>query len=82
MIAASRLVWGKTRWVDRGGTKVKQDVPASEWLIREEPALRIVPEDLWRAARARLDWTRAEYRRSTAGKLVGRPASATGCHTS
>ena len=37
MIAASRLVWGKTRWVDRGGTKVKQDVPASEWLIREEP---------------------------------------------
>ncbi|HXH81720.1 MAG TPA: recombinase family protein, partial [Candidatus Tectomicrobia bacterium] len=27
-----RVVWGKTRWVDRGGTKVKEDRPESEWL--------------------------------------------------
>ena len=43
----------RLRWVDRGGTKVKQDVPASEWLVLERPELRIVGEDLWRAAHAR-----------------------------
>jgi site-specific DNA recombinase len=72
-----RIVWGKTRWVDRGGTKVKQDVPASEWLTLERLELRIVDEDLWRAAHARLDRTRAEYRRLTDGRLVGRAASST-----
>jgi resolvase-like protein/recombinase len=30
-----RVVWGKTRWIDRGGTKVKQDAPESDWLIVE-----------------------------------------------
>ncbi len=72
-----RLIYGKTRWVDKGGTKVKEDCPESEWLIVESPTLRIVPEDLWRAAYARLERTRAEYKRMTGGKLVGRPASAT-----
>jgi DNA invertase Pin-like site-specific DNA recombinase len=72
-----RIVWGRTRWVDRGGTKVKQDVPASEWLVLERPELRIVDPALWEAAHARLDRTRAEYKRLTDGRLVGRAASAT-----
>ena len=54
-----RIVWGKTRWIDRGGTKAKQDRPESEWLTREAPELRIVSEDQWHAAHARLERTRA-----------------------
>jgi hypothetical protein len=37
-----RLVYGRTRWMDRGGTKVKVDVPEREWLSTDAPALRIV----------------------------------------
>jgi DNA invertase Pin-like site-specific DNA recombinase len=66
-----RIVWGKTRWVDRGGTKVKETRPEAQWLVLEAPELRIVPEDLWRATQARLEQTAAEYRRLTDGRLVG-----------
>ena len=59
-----RIVYGKTRW-DYTGGKHKMRVPA--------PALRIVPEDLWRAAHERLDRTRQTYLRNAGGKLWGRP---------
>jgi recombinase/recombinase-like zinc beta ribbon protein len=67
-----QIVYGKTRW-DYTGGKHKVRVPESEWLTLEAPALRIVPEELWRAAHARLDRTRQTYLRSTGGKLWGRP---------
>ena len=41
-----RVVWNKTGWVDRDGTKVKVARPETEWLVREAPALRIIPEPL------------------------------------
>src|SRR5262249_40788046 len=72
-----RLVWGRTRWVDRGGTKVKEDRPESEWLVLDQPALSIIPEELWQRARARLDVTRTQYKRMVGGKLVGQPAYVT-----
>jgi len=70
-----RLVYGKTRWTDRGGTKVKVDVPEAEWLVREAPELRIVPDDAWKAAHARMERTRKTYsgRRGSNGQLDGRP---------
>lgn len=68
-----RIVWGRTRWVDRGGTKVKQDVPESEWLVLERPGLRILSEDLWQAAHDRLGQRRTTYLRSSGGRLWGRP---------
>ena len=68
-----RIVYGKTRWHDRGGTKVKVRVPEAEWLTVEAPHLRIVLEELWHAAHERLDRTRQTYLRSTGGKLWGRP---------
>src|SRR5262249_43635974 len=71
-----RLVWGKTRRIRRSGTRAMRRMPPSEWLVREDPALRVVSEDLWRAAHLRLDRTRAEYRRMTGGKLVGRAPDA------
>jgi DNA invertase Pin-like site-specific DNA recombinase len=70
-----RIVYGRTRWQDKGGRPVKVRTPESEWIIREAPALRIVPEDLWQAAHERLDRTRQTYLRSTGGKLWGRPES-------
>jgi site-specific DNA recombinase len=56
-----RVVYGQTRWVDRGGTKVKADCPSSEWLMVDAPDLRIVDEELWTAAHARLERTRQTY---------------------
>lgn len=29
------IVYGKTRWIEKGGTKVKQDRPEAEWLTLE-----------------------------------------------
>ena len=58
-----RLLHGRTRWEDRGGTEVKVPTPPSEWSSVEAPALRIVDEPLWIAAQARFDRTRAIYAR-------------------
>src|SRR6266851_1058996 len=69
------VVYGKTRWADKGGTKVKVKVPESEWIPREDPRLRIVDEGLWQAAHARLDHTRATYLRGAKGRLWSRPES-------
>ena len=70
-----RVVYGKTRWMDKGKTKVRVEVPESEWLVIEQPELRIVPEPLWQAAQTRLSNTRAVYLRRTNGQLGGKPES-------
>src|SRR5262249_5578579 len=70
-----RLVYGRTRWEDREGTKRKVDTPPSEWITVEAPELRIVDETLWTQAQARLTETRKLYARLTDGKLIGRPGS-------
>jgi site-specific DNA recombinase len=69
-----RIVYGKTRW-DYTGGKHKVRVPEAEWVTVEAPALRIVPEELWRAAHERVARTRQAYLRATGGKLYGRPES-------
>ena len=40
-----------------------------------KPELRIIPDALWAAVQARLAHTRAQYLKSTDGKLWGRPAT-------
>ena len=70
-----RIVYGKTQWIDRGGTKVKQRRPESEWLVLDAEPLRIVAEALWRAAHARVGRTREAYLRTTGGRVYGRPES-------
>lgn len=62
-----RVIYGKTRWVDRGGTKVKEDRPESDWLVLEVPELRTVSEELWQAVQARLAGTRDAHRRRASG---------------
>lgn len=70
-----RIVYGKTKWQDRRGTKVKVDVPETDWLVLEQPALAIVPPALWDAAHARMTRTRQTYSgsRATLGRFEGRP---------
>src|SRR5262249_15041930 len=69
------IVYGKTRWTDKGGTSVKVRTPKSEWITRDAPHLRIVPEPLWNAAHARLAQTRSAYLVSAGGRVWGRPAT-------
>lgn len=68
-----RIVYGKTRWEYRRGRKVGVSTPESEWITVDAPTLRIVPEELWKAAHERLDRSRRTYLRRTGGKLFGRP---------
>jgi hypothetical protein len=36
-----QIVYGKTRWADKGDTKVKRDCPEAEWLTLDAPALAL-----------------------------------------
>jgi len=71
-----RVTYGKTRWEDRGETKVKVPVPdASQWITRTDDSLRIVSDELWDAAHQRMAQTHAVYLRRASGKLGGKPES-------
>jgi site-specific DNA recombinase len=52
---AGRLVWNRRQWLKdpETGRRRYVDRPREEWQVREVPTLRIVPDDLWRAVRAR-----------------------------
>jgi len=67
-----QIVWNKTRRVDRGGTRIKQERPETEWLTVEAPELRIVSEELWRAAGPHGGGP-ARLRAPRARAAVGRP---------
>lgn len=68
------IVWNKSQKVNRGGTKKRRRRPENEWISIPAPELRIVSEDLWEKAHARLEQTRNAYARgSKSGHLLGRP---------
>jgi site-specific DNA recombinase len=67
------VVWNRTRKRNRWGEKRVADRPELEWLRRDAPELRIVPEDLWQAAHARIALSRAHYQLTTKGTRAGRP---------
>ena len=69
------VVYGKKQSTERGGRPVRVDAPESSWLRIEKPELRIVSEELWQAAHARLAQTRAAHLQRTDGKLNGKPES-------
>jgi recombinase-like zinc beta ribbon protein/recombinase len=71
------ITWNKSRKRNQWGAQQQAARPAGDWLELPAPALRIVSEDLWAAARARLDAARAIYFHATAGQAFGRPALAT-----
>ena len=64
-----RLVWNRLRYVKNPdtGKRVSRLNPTSEWLSRDVPELRIVPDDLWTAAKSRQKHTR--HAMKTAGAI-------------
>jgi DNA invertase Pin-like site-specific DNA recombinase len=50
-----RLVWNRLRYVKNpdSGKRVSRLNPESEWMSRSVPQLRIVPDEIWAAAKAR-----------------------------
>ena len=48
-------VWNKFKKLYRGGTKVREMRPKSEWVIEPAPELRIIEEDLWQRVEARFE---------------------------
>lgn len=67
------LVWNRSRKRDARGKIKQQARPESDWLHVPVPKARIVSDDIWHNARARLTQTREAYLRTTGGRLWGRP---------
>ena len=63
-IYIGKVIWNKTRWEKNPetGKRVPRLRPREEWLIREDEALRIVPQELW--DRAKLRQHEVSYRAS------------------
>jgi hypothetical protein len=67
------LQWNRTQKRDPWGVKRQQDRPTTEWVETRVPALRIVSEEAWAGAHARLRGVREGYQRATGGVMHGRP---------
>lgn len=51
-----QVIWNRVRWVRSAANSHKRrrvENPRSEWIVREEERLRIVPQELWERVRAR-----------------------------
>ena len=68
------MTWNRTRKRNQWGQKQQTDRPETDWVRTPAPDLRIVADELWDAAHARLDAARAVYLRGTSGQRFGRPA--------
>src|SRR5262249_43779325 len=55
------VVWNRKQKRDRWGVKRYLDRPEEQWIERDAPELRIVPEALWQAAHRRLERARDLY---------------------
>ena len=51
-----RVIWNRSRWArdPDSGKRRRIERPESEWIIRVDEALRIVPRDLWERAQRRM----------------------------
>ena len=70
-----RLVWNRLRYVKNPdtGKRVSRLNPASEWMSRNVPHLRIVSDDLWTAAKSRQKHTRHAMKMAGAIGAAKRP---------
>jgi site-specific DNA recombinase len=73
------VIWARTRKVrdPRSGKRLKQKRPPAEWISREVPEQRIVPNDLWDQVQHRLAEVKSLYknRGRAAGLLRARAAN-------
>ena len=68
------MVWGQTAKRDKWGRHHQSNRPEGEWIRRQAPDLRIVSDDEWNKAHARLSAARAIYFKTNNGQAFGRPA--------
>src|SRR3954454_19354135 len=70
-----RLVWNRLRYVKNPdtGKRVSRLNPTSEWMSRGVPQLRIVPDDIWTAAKSRQQNTRHAVKTAGAIGVAKRP---------
>jgi DNA invertase Pin-like site-specific DNA recombinase len=61
-IYIGRYIWNRSQWVKDPDSGKRQRIvrPRQEWCIEERPELRILSDDLWKAARRRLDRSREQ----------------------
>jgi site-specific DNA recombinase len=69
------ILWNQTHKRDSWGHVHQQARPEDQWVRVCAPELRIVSEELWRAAHQRIASASAVYLRGTDGRLWGRPAT-------
>jgi site-specific DNA recombinase len=67
------IVWNRTKKRDQWGQQRQQERPSDDWITVPAPHLRIVEDDLWNRAHARMDAARATYLVSANGQKWGRP---------
>lgn len=68
------MIWNQTRKRDTRGRRHQTGRPEADWIRVPVPTLRIVSDDLWARAHARLDAARGVYLKGTQGQAFGRPA--------
>jgi site-specific DNA recombinase len=72
---AGVVVWNRSQKMTRRGTKTQRRRPATEWLRREAPELRIVSAALWRAVERRRERAASTFPSTTRdGRHVSRPS--------
>ena len=67
------IVWNQTKKRDAWGQKCRRDRPVADRVSVAAESLRIVPEALWRTARARMSERRENYDRWKCGQQGGAP---------
>ena len=51
-----RSIWNRSTWPrdpERDGKQVRRELPEDQWVVQDAPHLRIVPQELWDAVKAR-----------------------------
>ncbi len=68
-----RFTWNRRKWITdpRTGARRYVERPRAEWHTREDPALAIVPRDLWEAASARREEARRTFPGFATGPVAG-----------
>lgn len=62
-----KVIFNRYKWRDVPGTRRRRarENPRDQWLEREEPSLRIVPQELWEKVRSRREAVRQQSRQIT-----------------
>jgi site-specific DNA recombinase len=71
------VIYNQTAKRDSWGRRRQSGRPQQEWIRMSVPELQIVSDELWTAARLRLDRSRTAYLERTRGRLCGRPPAGT-----